>query len=46
MLQQVGSVSEEAARVALVAGGVAATVWGRMYLKRKIQAQGSQQVDS
>ena len=46
MLQQVGSVSEEAARVALVAGGVAATVWGMMYLKRKIQAQGSQQVDS
>ncbi|KAL4551596.1 hypothetical protein Ndes2526B_g05870 [Nannochloris sp. 'desiccata'] len=46
LLQQVGSVSQEVARVALIAGGVSAAVWGVMYVKRKIAAQGSQQVDS
>jgi uncharacterized membrane protein YdjX (TVP38/TMEM64 family) len=42
MLQQAGSVSQEVARYAIIAGGVTAAVWGVMVIKRKIQAQGSQ----
>jgi uncharacterized membrane protein YdjX (TVP38/TMEM64 family) len=46
LLNQAGSVSQEVARVAIIAGGVTAAVYGVMYVKRKIQAQGSQPVDS
>ncbi len=39
MLHQAGGVSSEVARVAIIAGCVAASVWGVMYLKKKFQSQ-------
>jgi len=46
LIQQVGGVSQEVARIAIIAGGISAAVWGVVYVKRKIAAQGSQPADS